>query len=60
MEEYGNKTRDKEVENTYSDLESNNVPLADVKMNMPEWIHGHEQMHIHIDTHIELTFEFSV
>lgn len=36
MEEYGNKTRDKEVENTYSDLESNNVPLADVKMNMPE------------------------
>lgn len=33
--EYSNKTQDKEVENTYSDLENNNGPLADVKVNKP-------------------------
>lgn len=36
MEGYGIKTQDKEVENTYSDLENDNVPLADVQVNMPE------------------------
>lgn len=35
MVEYSNKTQDKEVENTYSDLENNNGPLADVKVNKP-------------------------
>lgn len=34
MEEY-NKTQDKEADNTYSDLENNNGPLADVKVNIP-------------------------
>lgn len=57
VEEY-NKTQDKEADNTYSDLENNNGPLADVKVNIPYWIHVHEQMHIH--THIALTFEFSI
>lgn len=35
VEEYNNKTQDKEVEKTYSDLENNNGPLADLKVNMP-------------------------
>lgn len=35
VEEYNSKTQDKEAENTYSDLENNNDPLADVKVTMP-------------------------
>lgn len=30
LKEYGKKTQDKEVENSYSDLENKSVPLADV------------------------------
>lgn len=36
MEEYNSKTQDKEAENTYSDLENNYGPLADVKVTMPK------------------------
>lgn len=36
VEKYRNKTRNKEVENTYSDLENNNISLADLKEKMSE------------------------
>lgn len=36
VEEYRNKTQNKEAENTYSDLENNNISLADLKANMSE------------------------